>query len=54
MREYMMMYDMGHLNYTEADRSSYVGYIRERSDYIFDKYVKNVDRVSITKFNSHI
>ena len=50
----MLMYDVGHINYSSIDRLSFLDYIKERSDYIFDKYVNKFDRVSIAKFNANI
>ena len=48
------MYDVGKMNYSSEDKVKLLGYMNERSEYIFDKQIKGIDRLSITKFNSNI
>lgn len=52
MREYIYMYDTAGLDYPYAYCQKHIAYMKERSDYVFDKLMKKIDRVSITKFNN--
>jgi hypothetical protein len=54
MREYVFMYDTAQLSFSSEDKQNLIAYMKERSDYIFDKQIKDIDRLSISKFSSNI
>ena len=54
VREYVVVLDASYYYSSERELSDQLKYLRERSEYLFDKLIKKWDRLSLIQANSEI
>jgi hypothetical protein len=53
-REYVITLDASYYYSSERELTDQLKYLRERSEYLYDKLIKKFDRVSLIQANSEI